>query len=67
MIMIAVVGFAGDHLKDRKVTEFNTLDNFYLKIWDFWSRFQSKLFLKSLCEVSVKNLERHWVIQFLKG
>ena len=23
---IAVVGFAGDHLKDKKVTEFNTLD-----------------------------------------
>ena len=23
---IAVVGFVGDHLKDKKVTEFNTLD-----------------------------------------
>ena len=23
---IAVVGFVGDHLKDRKVTEFSTLD-----------------------------------------
>ena len=24
---IAVVDFVGDHLKDKKVTEFNTLDN----------------------------------------
>ena len=23
---IAVVGFVGDHLKDKRVTEFNTLD-----------------------------------------
>ena len=23
---IAVIGFVGDHLKDKKVTEFNTLD-----------------------------------------
>ena len=25
-LRIAVVGFVGDHLKDKKVTEFNTLD-----------------------------------------
>ena len=34
--------------------------DFYLKIWDFLSRFlKSKLFLQSLCKVCVKNLERH--------
>ena len=28
------IDFVGDHLKDKKATEFNTLDNFYLKSSD---------------------------------
>ena len=31
------VDFVGDHLKDKKVPEFNTLDNFYLKFSDYVS------------------------------
>ena len=56
------VDFVGDHLKDKKATEYQHIgQTFYLKIWDFRSRFQhSKFFLQSLCEVCVKILERRW-------
>ena len=39
-----VVDFVGDHLKDKKLTEFNTLDKlFFSKIWVFRSRFQQTI------------------------
>ena len=32
---IAVVGFVGDHLKDKKRQNSTHWTNFYLKVWDF--------------------------------
>ena len=54
---IVVVGFVGDHLKDKKATEFNTLDQLLSEDLGLLILFPIQVIPQESSEVCVKNLE----------